>query len=73
MRYFLQGYQATGSGGRSLLETGKVPIWKQKVPINLDVKQFSFSTHAGHDEIVQFSSDCDARKNCHLSFRSKSF
>ena len=59
---FFTGYQAKGSGGRSLLETGKVPIWKQKVPINLDVKQFSFSTHAGHDEIVQFSSDCDAEK-----------
>ena len=58
----LTGYQATGSGGRELLDNSKIKIWNDKVKIDLPVDQFSFSTHAGHDEIVDFVGKCDAEK-----------
>ena len=41
------------SGGRMLLDEGHVPIWDKRTPIDLEVNQFSFSTHAGHSEIVK--------------------
>ena len=56
----LTGYQARGSGGRMLLDKGKIPIWDKETTINLEVDQFSFSTHAGHSEIVDFASKCEA-------------
>jgi len=54
------GYQAEGSGGRMLLNEKNVKIWGKKTPINLEVNQFSFSTHAGHSQIVEFASKCNA-------------
>lgn len=56
----LTGYQARGSGGRMLLEDRHVPIWDKRTPIDLDVHQYSFSTHAGHSEIVKFAQECEA-------------
>jgi putative mRNA 3-end processing factor len=56
----LTGYQASGSGGRMLLDEGHVPIWDKRTPIDLEVSQFSFSTHAGHSEIVKFAEQCQA-------------
>lgn len=56
----LTGYQARGSGGRMLLDKGKVPIWDKETTINLEVDQFTFSTHSGHSEIVNFASQCEA-------------
>ena len=56
----LTGYQARGSGGRMLLDEKQVPIWNKNTPIELDVHQFSFSTHAGHSEIVNFAEKCEA-------------
>ena len=56
----LTGYQASGSGGRMLLDEGHVPIWDKRTPIDLEVSQFSFSTHAGHSEIVEFAEQCQA-------------
>ncbi len=56
----LTGYQASGSGGRMLLDEGHVPIWDKRTPIDLEVSQFSFSTHAGHSEIVNFAEQCQA-------------
>ncbi len=56
----LTGYQAKGSGGRMLLEKGKIPIWGNNTEIGLEVNQFSFSTHAGHSEIVNFAKECQA-------------
>ena len=55
----LTGYQAPGSGGNMLLDEKKVNIWGNKTRIDLEVKQLSFSTHAGHNEIVKFVEDCD--------------
>ena len=56
----LTGYQAVNTGGRRLLEERKVPIFGKLANIELDVDQFSFSTHAGHKEIVQFAEGCQA-------------
>lgn len=56
----LTGYQARNTGGRRLLEEGKVPIFGKLANIELDVDQYSFSTHAGHKEIVQFAESCQA-------------
>ena len=55
----LTGYQAPESGGNMLLDEKKVNIWGNKTRIDLEVKQLSFSTHAGHNEIVKFVEDCD--------------
>ena len=56
----LTGYQARNTGGRRLLEERRVPIFGKLANIELDVDQFSFSTHAGHNEIVQFAEECQA-------------
>ena len=56
----LTGYQARGSGGRMLLDEKHIPIWDKRTPIDLDIHQFSFSTHAGHSEIVNFAKECEA-------------
>ena len=56
----LTGYQARNTGGRRLLEERRVPIFGKLANIELDVDQFSFSTHAGHNEIVQFADECQA-------------
>ena len=58
---FLTGYQAEGSGGRKLLDDGRLPIWGNMTPIELDVEQFSLSNHAGHDELVDFARACSPR------------
>jgi putative mRNA 3-end processing factor len=57
----LTGYQARGSGGRKLLDQGKLPIFGTDTQINLEVDQFTFSTHSGHDEILNFARQCEAK------------
>ena len=57
----LTGYQARGSGGRSLLDNGRLEIYGNMTHIDLEIDQFSFSTHAGHDEIVGFAKACNAK------------
>jgi putative mRNA 3-end processing factor len=54
----LTGYQAEGSGGRSLLENRKLPIFGNLTQIDLDVDQFQLSNHAGHSELEKFVRDC---------------
>ncbi len=56
---FLTGYQAEGTGGRMLLEKGRLPIYGNITPINLEIKKFDFSTHAGHNELIKFAKECD--------------
>lgn len=58
----LTGYQAKDSGGRMLLEQRRVPIWGDDVLIPLEVDQYSFSTHAGHQEIIEFAAGCEAEQ-----------
>ena len=54
----LTGYQAEGSGGRSLLENRKLPIFGNLTQIDLDVDQFQLSNHAGHSELETFVREC---------------
>ena len=56
----LTGYQARNTGGRRLLEEHRIPIFGKITPIDLEVDQYSFSTHAGHQEIVDFAAQCQA-------------
>ena len=58
---FFTGYQAKDTGGRDLLETGTIEIYSQRVDIALQTEQFSFSTHAGHQEIITFAKACEAK------------
>ena len=54
----LTGYQAEGSGGRGLLDNGKLPIFGNLTQIDLDVDQFQLSNHAGHSELEAFVREC---------------
>jgi putative mRNA 3-end processing factor len=56
----LTGYQARNTGGRRLLDERRIPIFGKLANIELDVDQYSFSTHAGHQEIVNFAEQCQA-------------
>ena len=44
-----------------MLETGSVVIYGQRVDVSLQTEQFSFSTHAGHQEILDFAKACQAK------------
>ncbi|MBC8283535.1 MAG: MBL fold metallo-hydrolase [Nitrospinae bacterium] len=54
----LTGYQAEDTGGRMLLEQKRISIFGNISPIDLEVDQFSFSTHAGQQELVDFVEGC---------------
>jgi len=56
----LTGYQARNTGGRRLLDERRIPIFGKLANIELNVDQYSFSTHAGHQEIVDFAEQCQA-------------
>lgn len=58
---FFTGYQAKDTGGRLLLDTGSLEIYGQLTEITLETEQFSFSTHAGHQEILDFAQACGAK------------
>ena len=58
---FFTGYQARGTGGRSLIDHGHLTIFGNKTDIPLRFEQFSFSTHAGHQEILDFAAACEAK------------
>jgi putative mRNA 3-end processing factor len=58
---FFTGYQAKDTGGRSLMDTGRLEIYGRPAEIDLEWKQFSFSTHAGHKEILDFAKACEAK------------
>ena len=53
----LTGYQAENSGGRRLLDESRLEIFGKIVDINLQVDQYSFSTHSGHSQLIQFTKD----------------
>ena len=57
----LTGYQAEGSGGRSLLDNGKLPIFGNITQIDLEVDQFQLSNHAGHSELRSFTQACEPK------------
>ena len=57
----LTGYQAEGSGGRSLLDNRRLPIFGNITPVDLEVSQFQLSNHAGHSELLSFVRACEPR------------
>ena len=57
----LTGYQAENSGGRKLLEEGKISIFGNLTKIDLDITQFQLSNHAGHTELCNFANDCSPK------------
>lgn len=50
----LTGWQAKGSGGKILLETGKFPIREKDVEVKMFVKRFDFSAHLGRKQLFDF-------------------
>ncbi len=54
----LTGYQAEGSGGRQLLDEGKLPIYGKMTEIDLEIDQFALSNHADHDSLSSFARQC---------------
>ena len=56
------GYQAEKTGGRKLQTEGKVNIFGNETEIPLEWNSYSFSTHAGHKEIVDFAAACEAEE-----------
>ena len=57
----LTGYQAEKSGGRKLLEEGKISIFGNITQIDLKVSQFQLSNHAGHSDLCNFARQCDPK------------
>ena len=54
----LTGYQAEGSGGRKLLETGALSVYGRQTRIPLEIDKFDLSNHADHDSICEFVRKC---------------
>ncbi len=48
----LTGYQAEGSGGRHLLDTGKIFIDGNMLKVRCKVQKFDFSAHSGRKELI---------------------
>nr|AIE99625.1 RNA-metabolising metallo-beta-lactamase family protein [uncultured marine group II/III euryarchaeote KM3_115_A12] len=57
----MTGYQAEGSGGRSLLESKGLPIFGRRAEVNCEVIQFDLSNHAGHKDLVEFAAATKAK------------
>ncbi|MBC8437984.1 MAG: MBL fold metallo-hydrolase [Euryarchaeota archaeon] len=57
----LTGYQAEGSGGRRVLDEARLDIFGKTVDINLEVNQYSFSTHAGNSQLLEFARSCKSK------------
>ena len=54
----LTGYQAEGSGGRRLVEEGRIPIYGTLTPIPLEVDKFDLSNHGDHSALTSFARAC---------------
>ena len=57
----ITGYQAENSGGRKLLDEGKISIFGNITKIDLEISQFQLSNHAGHSELCKFAKDCNPK------------
>ncbi len=57
----ITGYQAEDTGGKMLLETGKIPIYGDIVEIHCEVDKFQLSNHAGHTALVDFAKQTKAK------------
>ena len=59
---FLTGYQVKGTNGNLLLETGRLDIKGVQEKIDMDVRFFDFSAHAGHDQLREFANSCGPQR-----------
>lgn len=50
----LTGYQVEGSPGRELLESGRLPMERQTIPVSARVRQFDLSAHADRNDLLSF-------------------
>ncbi len=50
----MTGFQVVGTNGRKLVETGRIKDNGREVKINLPVRTFDFSAHAGRTELFDF-------------------
>ena len=57
----ITGYQAENSGGRKLLDEGKISIFGNITKIDLEISQFQLSNHAGHNELCNFVKACNPK------------
>jgi putative mRNA 3-end processing factor len=58
----LTGYQADGSGGRQLLDEGKIAIYGNLTKIDLEIDQFALSNHADGPSLVKFAQLCSPKE-----------
>ncbi|MEC7695273.1 MAG: MBL fold metallo-hydrolase [Candidatus Thermoplasmatota archaeon] len=57
----LTGFQAEGSGGRNLLELGRLPIFGKQTRIPLEIDKFELSNHADHRSLCSFAKECSPK------------
>lgn len=62
----ITGYQAHGTNGRRLMDTGELDMdprdpGKKIRKLNLPVEKFDFSAHAGHSDLVDFAKTTGAQ------------
>lgn len=50
----LTGYQVSGTPGRELVETGRLPVNGRHLPVSAQVEQFDLSAHADRDGLLSF-------------------
>ncbi|MBI5635586.1 MBL fold metallo-hydrolase [Candidatus Micrarchaeota archaeon] len=58
----LSGYQAEGSNGRSLIQTGVIKDDGKKTKVRINVKWHSFSAHAGTKDLIEYVKQVNPRK-----------
>ncbi len=61
-KLLLTGYQVEETPGRILRETGKINLDGLNVEVKMEVKQFDFSAHAGHTELIKAVSKLNPEK-----------
>jgi putative mRNA 3-end processing factor len=54
----LTGYQAEGSGGRKLLEKGRIRIFGSLTSVPLEIDKFDLSNHGDHAALSAFARAC---------------
>jgi putative mRNA 3-end processing factor len=54
----LTGYQAEGSGGRKLMEEGRISIFGSLTTIPLEIEKFDLSNHGDHAALSAFARGC---------------
>lgn len=59
---FLTGYQVKGTNGHQLLETGRIDIRGVQEKVEMDVRFFDFSAHAGHIQLREFANRCGPQR-----------